>query len=149
MANDLNNLKKYRLDSGGDYMSSLWQENLSLKEENQALKDSLFTAKSTLSDLNTKIKELENEKVSLTTTLKIFYEDFYQAHKTCLKQQGLVSSVQNYTNGNQQDKAQINQVEKQPDINIIARNENGEADLSVLLVEENSKSSKPLKRKYK
>ncbi|CAB4024569.1 gag-pol poly, partial [Paramuricea clavata] len=47
------------------------------------------------------------------------------------------------------DKAQINQVEKQPDINIIAGNENGEADLSVLLVEENSKSSKPLKRKYK
>ena len=32
---------------------------------------------------------------------------------------------------------------------MIARNENGEADLSVLLVEENSKSSKPLKRKYK
>ena len=29
------------------------------------------------------------------------------------------------------------------------RNENGEADLSVLLVEENSKSTKPLKRKYK
>ena len=120
-----------------------------IKEENQALKDSLFTAISALSDLNTKIKELENEKVSLTTTLKIFYEDFYQAHKTCLKQQGPVSSVQNYTNGNQQDKAQINQVEKQSDINIIARNENGEADLSVLLVEENSKSSKPLKRKYK
>ena len=82
-------------------MSSLWQDNLSLKEENQALKDSLFTAKSSLSDLNTKIKELENEKVSLTTTLKIFYEDFHQADKTCLKQQGPVSSVQNYTNGNQ------------------------------------------------
>ena len=92
------------------------------------IKDSLFTAKS----------------ACLTTTLKIFYEDFYQAHKTCLKQQGPVSSVQNYTNGHQQDKAQINQAEKQPDINIIARNENGEADLSVLLVEENSKSSKPL-----
>jgi hypothetical protein len=70
------------------------------------------------------LKELENEKVSLTTTLKIFYEDFYQAHKTCLKQQGPVYRT-TQMHGNQQDKAQINQVEKQPDINIIARNENG------------------------
>ncbi|CAB3986497.1 Hypothetical predicted protein [Paramuricea clavata] len=94
LANDLNNLKKYCLDSGGDYKNTLRQENLSVKEENQALKDSLFTATSALSDLNAKIKELENENVNLTTTLKICYDDFHQAHKTCLKQQGPVSSVE-------------------------------------------------------
>lgn len=149
LANDLNNLKKYCLDSGADYMSTLRQENLSLKEENQALKDSLFTAKFALSDLNSKIKELENEKASLTTTLKILYEDFHQAHKTCPKQQDLASGVKIYTNGNQQDKVQINQVENQSDKNIIAGNENGDTDSSVLLVEENSKSLKSLKRKYK
>ncbi len=36
-----------------------------------SVEDSLYTAKFALSDLNTKVKDLEHEKASLTTTVKI------------------------------------------------------------------------------
>jgi regulator of replication initiation timing len=59
----------------------------SLEEENEALKNSLNTAKFALSDSSTKVKNHENEKASLTTTLKILYSDFHQAHEAYFKQQ--------------------------------------------------------------
>ena len=65
IANDLNNLKKYCLNNEVEGMNILRQENASLKVENEALKDSLYTAKFALSDLNTKVKDLEHEKASL------------------------------------------------------------------------------------
>ncbi len=72
-----------------------------IKTENEALKDSLYTAKFALSDLNTKVKDLEHEKASLTTTLKIsYYTDFHQAHEACSKQQDppIVVDNNNHTN---------------------------------------------------
>jgi regulator of replication initiation timing len=87
IANDLNYLKKYCFNNEVEGMNILRQENASLKVENEALKDSLYTAKFPLSDLNTKVKDLEHEKASLTTTLKILYTDFHQAHEARFKQQ--------------------------------------------------------------
>ena len=82
-------------------MNILRQENASLKVENEALKDSLYTAKFALSDLNSKVKDLEHEKASLTTTLmKILYTDFHQAHEARFKQQDppIVVDNNNHTN---------------------------------------------------
>ena len=100
IANDLNNLKKYCLNNEVEGMNILRQENESLKVENEALKDSLYTAKFVLSDLNTKVKYLEHEKASLTTTLKILYTDFHQAHEARFKQQDppIVVDNNNHTN---------------------------------------------------
>ncbi|CAB4031447.1 Scavenger receptor cysteine-rich type 1 M130, partial [Paramuricea clavata] len=71
-------------------MNILRQENASLKVENEALKDSLYTAKFALSDLNTKVEDLEHEKASLTTTLKPYEARF--------KQQDPPIVVNNHTN---------------------------------------------------
>ncbi len=59
------------------------------------LKDSLEISKFALSDLNTKVKELENEKACLTTSLKILYQDFNQSPEHCFnKQEAAASSPQ-------------------------------------------------------
>ena len=50
------------------------------------MKDSLHIAKYALSDLNYKVKDLENEKASLTTTLKILYQESHQPYEYCAKQ---------------------------------------------------------------
>jgi predicted nuclease with TOPRIM domain len=83
-------------------MNILRQVNASLKVENEALKDSLYTAKFSLSDLNTKVKDLEHEKASLTTTLKILCTDFHQAHEARFEQQEppIVVDNNNHTNVN-------------------------------------------------
>jgi len=44
------------------------------------LKDRLDTTCFALSDLTTKVKDLENEKACLTTSLKILYQDYFQQH---------------------------------------------------------------------
>ena len=59
LANDLSNLKKHCLENNGEYVSGLLQENASLKAENIALKDRLDTTCFALSDLTTKVKDLE------------------------------------------------------------------------------------------
>ena len=56
------------------------------KEENNALKDSLQITKYALSHLNYKVKDLENQKDCLTTTLKILYQDSHQHYEYCSKQ---------------------------------------------------------------
>ena len=95
LTNDLNNLKKYCLDNSTEYVNSLRHENASLKDENRALKDSLAISKFALSDLNTKVKELENEKACLTTSLKILYQDFHQSHEHCSNKQEVAASTVN------------------------------------------------------
>ncbi|CAB4037565.1 Hypothetical predicted protein [Paramuricea clavata] len=107
IANDLNNLKKYCLNNEVEGMNILRQENASLKVENEALKDSLYTAKFALSDLNTKVKDLEHEKASLTTTLKILYMDFHQAHEAHFKQQDPPIVVNNNNHANDKSPSSI------------------------------------------
>ena len=107
IANDLNNLKKYCLNNEVEDMNILRQENASLKVENKALKDSLYAAKFALSDLNTKVKDLEHEKASLTTTLKILYTDFHQAHEARFKQQDPPIVVDNNNHTNDESRSSI------------------------------------------
>jgi predicted nucleic acid-binding Zn-ribbon protein len=46
-------------------------ENAKLKKENEALRERVQNLEYTMSDLNTKFKDLENEKMSLITVIKI------------------------------------------------------------------------------
>ena len=65
LVNDLNNLKQHCLENDSGYINGLRHENISLKEENKTLKDRLETTRFALADLNTKVKDLENEKACL------------------------------------------------------------------------------------
>ena len=65
LVNDLNNLKQHCLENNSRYINGLRHENISLKEENKILKDRLETTRFALADLNTKVKDLENEKACL------------------------------------------------------------------------------------
>ena len=100
VANDFKQYKKYCLNNEVEGMNILRQENASLKEENEALKDILYMAKFALSDLHTKVEELEHEKASLTTMLKILYTDLHQAHEARFNQQDppIVVDNNNHTN---------------------------------------------------
>ena len=79
LANDLNNLKEHCLENNSGYINGLQHENISLKEENKTLKDRLEKTRFALADLNTKVKDLENEKACLITSLKILYQDYFQS----------------------------------------------------------------------
>ena len=52
--------------------NKLQSENLLLKEENETLKERLSNLSYIMSDLNTKVKDCENVKLSLVTAIKIF-----------------------------------------------------------------------------
>ena len=80
-ANDLNNLKEHCLENNSGYINGLRHENISLKEENKTLKDRLETTRFALADLNTKVKDLENEKACLITSLKILYQDYFPSNE--------------------------------------------------------------------
>ena len=54
------------------FTNELRGENAKLKKENECLIDRLITVSYTVGDLNTKIKDLENEKASLVATLRLF-----------------------------------------------------------------------------
>jgi hypothetical protein len=41
------------------------------------------------------VKELENEKACLTTSLKILYQDFHQSHEHCSNKQEVAASTDN------------------------------------------------------
>lgn len=69
-ARDLSN------DLTSQCFNSLQQENLKLKKENEILRDRLNTVSYVVSDLNTKIKDGENEKSSLITVIKLLHEDY-------------------------------------------------------------------------
>ena len=55
--------------------NELQSDNLLLKEENKALKERLTNLSYIMSDLNTKVKDCENEKLSLVTAIKIIQAD--------------------------------------------------------------------------
>ena len=84
LANDLNNLKEHCLENNSGYIKGLRLENISLKEENKTLKDRLETTRFALADLNTKVKDLKNEKACLITSLKILHQDYFQSDENGL-----------------------------------------------------------------
>ena len=53
----------------------LKQENIQLRIDNDSLKDRLNSVSYVVSDLNTKIKDIECEKLSLVTAIKLLQED--------------------------------------------------------------------------
>ena len=62
--------------------NELQSENLLLKEENEALKERPTNLSLIMSDLNTKVKDCENEKLSLVTAIKIIQADNQHAMDT-------------------------------------------------------------------
>ena len=73
ISNDLNNFKKFTMNNAVEqFTNELRGENAKLKKENECLIDRLITVSYTVGDLNTKIKDLENEKASLVATLRLF-----------------------------------------------------------------------------
>ena len=77
LANYLNNLKEHCLENNGGYINGL-------RHENKTLKDRLETTRFALADLNTKVKDLENEKACLITSLKILHQDYFQSDENGL-----------------------------------------------------------------
>ena len=59
------------------------RENAKLKEENEALRERVQNLGYTMSDLNTKFKDLENEKMSLTTVITILRHEHGRDDKRC------------------------------------------------------------------
>ncbi len=53
----------------------LKQENIQLRIDNDSLKDRLNSVSYVVSDLNTKIKDIECEKLSLVTAIKLLLKD--------------------------------------------------------------------------
>ena len=94
LANDLSKLKKHCLENNIEYINGLRQENASLKAGNIALKARLDTTCFELSDLTTKVKDLENDKACLKTSLKILYKDYFQ-YQDCFQSNENGSNKQN------------------------------------------------------
>ncbi|CAB4039046.1 Hypothetical predicted protein, partial [Paramuricea clavata] len=67
----------------------LVKENASLKDENALLKQQINNYKCITSDLRTKVKDLENEKDSLVTVIKILHDD--QNQHTCHANKSIAS----------------------------------------------------------
>jgi peptidoglycan hydrolase CwlO-like protein len=59
------------------------RENAKLKEENEALGERVQNLGYTMSDLNTKFKDLENEKMSLITVINILRHEHGRDDKRC------------------------------------------------------------------
>ncbi len=55
--------------------ATLRHENTQLRRENDSLKERFINYSYMVSDLNTKIKNIEDEKLSLVTALKLLQED--------------------------------------------------------------------------
>ena len=72
MSADLANLRdKVIINTADQYIRVIAEENEKLKLENSSLTDRLNTVSYVISDLNSKIKDLESEKASLVTTIKL------------------------------------------------------------------------------
>ena len=63
-----------------EYLSYLLRTNKELKEENKLLAERATNISYVMSDLNTKLKDLENEKASLLTVIKILKSE--QVHES-------------------------------------------------------------------
>ncbi|CAB4026123.1 Hypothetical predicted protein [Paramuricea clavata] len=83
LARDENEIIKSRDESISTVFNKgfLVKENASLKDENALLKQQINNYKCITSDLRTKVKDLENEKDSLVTVIKILQSEQEQ-HKT-------------------------------------------------------------------
>ena len=57
-------------------LTMLQRENSQLKKENEALRDRINTVSYVVADLNTKIKDVENEKSSLLTAIQFIYDGY-------------------------------------------------------------------------
>ena len=68
----INNVYEQRIDM-------LEERNHKLERENETLNDKFIASSCIISDLNTKIKDLENDKASLMTAIKLIqvYDDQY------------------------------------------------------------------------
>ena len=60
----------------GEYQEHIMKENSNLKEENKSLKKRVEIWSYTMPDLNTKVKDLEDEKQSLITAMKILQYEY-------------------------------------------------------------------------
>lgn len=77
LSNDFNDFKQSLMtEDSKRYTNALENENGRLKEQNLLLTDKLNTVSYIVSDLNTKIKDLEDEKASLVTTIKIINDEY-------------------------------------------------------------------------
>ncbi|CAB4038195.1 Hypothetical predicted protein, partial [Paramuricea clavata] len=63
-----------------EYINYLLKANKELKEENKMLEERATNISHIMTDLNTKLKDLENEKASLLTVIKILQPE--QVHET-------------------------------------------------------------------
>jgi hypothetical protein len=70
-----NELAKYCLSNLETQNCKLKQGNIQLRIDNDSLKDRLNSVSYVVSDLNTKIKDIECEKLSLVTAIKLLQED--------------------------------------------------------------------------
>ncbi|CAB4020606.1 Hypothetical predicted protein, partial [Paramuricea clavata] len=70
-----NELAKYCLSNLETQNCKLKQENIQLRIDKDNLKDRLNSVSYVVSDLNTKIKDIESEKLSLVTAIKLLQED--------------------------------------------------------------------------
>ena len=59
-----------------DHVQSLRKENQKLASESEQLRERNNNISYIMSDLNTKVKKVENEKQSLVTVLKILHDDY-------------------------------------------------------------------------
>ena len=75
LSRDINDSREIERQLYVSRQNELQSENLLLKEENKALKERLTNLSYIMSDLNTKVKDCENEKLSLVTAIKIIQAD--------------------------------------------------------------------------
>ena len=77
LSRDVNAAREIERQMFVSRQNDLQSENLLLKQENEALKERIATLSLAMSDLNTKVKDCKNEKLSLVTAIKIIQADNY------------------------------------------------------------------------
>ena len=75
VCNELPKVAEYCLTSLAHDNATLRQENTQLRRDNDDLRERFNNCSYIVSDLNTKIKNIEDEKLSLVTALKLLQED--------------------------------------------------------------------------
>ena len=75
LSKDINDSREIERQVYVSRRNELQSESLLLKEENEALKERLTNLSYIMSDLNTKVKDCENKKLSLVTAIKIIQAD--------------------------------------------------------------------------
>ena len=75
----MDELKNQAIKVYEQQINMLEERNRKLERENETLNDKFMASSCIISDLNTKIKDLENDKVSLMTTIELIqvHDDQY------------------------------------------------------------------------